>query len=252
MTTRRGRALAGLLASLAALLAVPAAWSASAPAEVAGSRAAIAQSAPPPAPPPAPSPAPPPAPPSSRVLWQPAPVPTPAPAAAAPVEVDIAGVGVVAAIDPVGVDRDGSMVIPEDAHRVGWYEHGAAPGSDKGSAVLAGHVDSRRQGRGAMFALRNVEVGEPIRVRLADGTIVGYRVVAHELVAKAALPVTELFSRAGPPRLTLITCGGDYDRGSGGYQDNVVVTAVPEGPTGSALGADVESHSTIAGRTGIA
>lgn len=144
------------------------------------------------------------------------------------------------------------MVIPKDAHRVGWYQHGAAPGSATGSAVLAGHVDSRRQGRGAMFALREVEVGEPVRVRLADGTIIGYRVVARELLAKAALPVTELFSRAGPHRLTLITCGGDYDRAIGGYQDNVVVTAVPEDLTGSALAADVENHATTVRTTGIA
>ena len=35
----------------------------------------------------------------------------------------------------------------------------------------------------------------------------------------------------GDPRLTLISCGGYYDRANGGYQDNVVVTAVPVSTT---------------------
>jgi hypothetical protein len=174
------------------------------------------------------------------------------PAPAPPVEVDIAGIGVIAPIDPVGVDRDGSMVIPGDAHRVGWYQHGAAPGSAGGSAVLAGHVDSRRQGRGAMFALRDAEVGEPVHVRLADGTVVAYRVVARELLPKAALPVAELFSSTGPPRLTLITCGGDYDRANGGYRDNVVVTAIPESPNAPAAAGDVDSPATTIRTPGIA
>lgn len=197
-------------------------------------------------PPPAPAPAPAPG------LWSATAPPPPAPTPAPPVEVEVAGIGLVAAVDPVGVGRAGSMEIPADASRVGWYKYGPTPGSATGSSVLAGHVDSRRQGRGAMFALRGLEVGEPVRVRLADGTVVGYRVVARELLAKADLPVTELFSRAGPPRLTLITCGGDYDRASGGYQDNVVVTAVPEDPDGSDQAADVESHATTVHTIGIA
>ncbi len=39
--------------------------------------------------------------------------------------------------------------------------------------------------------------------------------------------MAELFARSGPARLTVITCGGPYLADQGGYQDNVVVTAVP-------------------------
>ena len=254
MTTRRRTGLAGLVGSVAVLLGVPAAWTVSMPAEAAGSRAAIAQGAsalaPAPAPAPALAPAPDPGP--APGLWAAAPKPPHAPAPAPPVEVDIDGVGVVAAIEPVGVGPDGSMVIPEDADRVGWYQYAAAPGSPGGSAVLAGHVDSRRQGRGAMFALRDVDVGAPVRVHLADGTTVSYRVVARELLAKAALPVDELFSRDGPPRLTLITCGGDYDRATGGYQHNLVVTAVPETADDPAPAALAHGQATTVRTVGIA
>ena len=81
------------------------------------------------------------------------------------------------------------------------------------------------------------------QVRLADGTVVAYRIVAREFIDKQALPVANLFSRDGPPRLTLITCGGDYDRAGGGYQDNVVVTAIPESPVAPAACGDVDSHA---------
>ncbi len=229
MDTRRRTAVAGFVGSLAVLLGVPVAWSVSAPADVVGSRAAVNVAEPVDE-----SDVEPDAEPGAAVgatpgLWPVAPeVATPVPAPAPPVEVDIADAGILAGIDPVGVGQDGSMVIPTNADRVGWYQYGPAPGAAGGSAVLAGHVDSRRQGRGAMFALRWVEVGAPVRIRLADGVVVSYRVIARELLAKRDLPVADLFSGDGPPRLTLITCGGEYDGSSGGYRDNVVVTAVPD------------------------
>jgi hypothetical protein len=43
-----------------------------------------------------------------------------------------------------------------------------------------------------------------------------------------ALDVTAAFAGpAGPRRLALITCGGDYDPASASYDDNVYVFAVP-------------------------
>jgi hypothetical protein len=41
------------------------------------------------------------------------------------------------------------------------------------------------------------------------------------------LPAAELFARTGPPRLVLVTCGGDFDPETGSYRANVVVHAVP-------------------------
>lgn len=43
---------------------------------------------------------------------------------------------------------------------------------------------------------------------------------------KGALP-TSVYSTNGPSRLFLVTCGGRFDPGSGHYEDNVVLTAVP-------------------------
>jgi hypothetical protein len=50
-----------------------------------------------------------------------------------------------------------------------------------------------------------------------------------ERVAKAELPLDQIFARDGAPRLTLVTCGGAFNRATSGYTDNVVVTAEPGG-----------------------
>ncbi|HEX8628405.1 MAG TPA: sortase, partial [Catenuloplanes sp.] len=51
-----------------------------------------------------------------------------------------------------------------------------------------------------------------------------YRVVARRTADKQRLPA-DLFARGGPPRLALITCGGDFRDGH--YERNVIVYAVP-------------------------
>jgi LPXTG-site transpeptidase (sortase) family protein len=106
---------------------------------------------------------------------------------------------------------------------------GVPPGASQGSAVLVAHRDGRVQGHGVFYDLGNLDVGNRVVVTAADGTRLLYKVVSRELIAKKRLPYEELFAIDGPPRLTLISCGGYYDRNNGGYQDNVVVTAIPTG-----------------------
>jgi sortase (surface protein transpeptidase) len=90
-------------------------------------------------------------------------------------------------------------------------------------------VDSRTQGLGRFAALASVAIGDAVRVRVTGGRTYAYRVVARSLLAKRTLPVNQIFGSGGRSRLTLITCGGPYIRAQGGYQDNLVITAVPVG-----------------------
>ena len=143
-----------------------------------------------------------------------------------PVRLTAPGLGVDAPIDAVGVQRDGQMALPADVDRVGWYHFGPAPGDD-GSAVVAGHVDDREQGLGALSPLRTAAVGDEVQVTDDTGTTTRWRVVSRELISKQALPLDRLFARDGPPHLTLITCGGPFLPEFGSYRDNVVVVAEP-------------------------
>ena len=62
------------------------------------------------------------------------------------------------------------------------------------------------------------------------GDELAYKVVSRESIVKKRMPLEELFAIDGPPRLTLISCGGYYDKDNGGYQENIVVTAVQVAP----------------------
>ena len=141
-----------------------------------------------------------------------------------PVRLTVPGLGVDTEIDPVGVQADGQMALPADVDRVGWYRFGPAPGAD-GSAVIAGHVDDRVQGLGAMAPLREAAAGQEVQITDEAGTTTRWRVLSRELIQKQVLPLDRLFARAGPPRLTLITCGGPFLPEFRSYRDNVVVVA---------------------------
>jgi len=131
-------------------------------------------------------------------------------------------------VDRVAVAEDGQVEIPEDVSRVGWYRFGPEPGSAEGAAVIVGHRDG--QGAyGAFYNLSEVSEGEIITVRTAGQEDLRYRVVSNESVEKKVLPLNDVFDREGRHRLILISCGGEYVPSQGGYQDNTVLTAIPEG-----------------------
>lgn len=143
---------------------------------------------------------------------------------APPLRLVVPDLGVDAAVVPVGVTDDDEMEIPADVTTVGWYRFGPSPGTP-GAAVLAGHVDDRVQGRGVFFDLSSIEPGATVTVAIDDGSTVDYRVTARRQYDKPLLPTDTLFSRDGPSRLVLITCGGEFDAAAGSYRSNVVVVA---------------------------
>jgi hypothetical protein len=89
-----------------------------------------------------------------------------------------------------------------------------------------GHVSSGTQGAGLFFGLRDMRPGDRIVVSFGDGSSRAFVMRARRAYPKADLPA-DLFARTGSSRLILVTCGGAYDAGTGHYQDNIVVYAVP-------------------------
>ncbi|HST65732.1 MAG TPA: class F sortase [Mycobacteriales bacterium] len=147
----------------------------------------------------------------------------------APVEVELPSIGVRTKVDPVGVDEQGDLQIPEDVADIGWYRFGPRPGDPAGSAVFSGHVDSAEQGQGAFYRLRELDPGDKVVVRTGDGKARTYRVVSREEWPKSEVPLERIFARGGAARITLVTCGGGFREDIRSYQDNIAVTAVPDG-----------------------
>jgi sortase (surface protein transpeptidase) len=142
-----------------------------------------------------------------------------------PVRLRVPDIGLDSAVRRVGVGEDGQMRLPADPRVLGWYRFGPAPGAG-GSVVLAGHVDSRRYGVGPLADLEAVEAGDRVEVVTGSNRVRSYRVDSIQRFDRQALPAA-VFARTGPERLRLVTCTGPYLPDAGGYQQNLVVTAVP-------------------------
>ncbi|MEO5841610.1 MAG: DUF4397 domain-containing protein [Acidimicrobiales bacterium] len=144
-----------------------------------------------------------------------------------PTAVAIEGFGILAPVVPVGADPvTTEMDLPSDPAVAAWYAPGPSPGQT-GSAVLASHVDFGGH-LGVFFGLTRVDPGARIRVDYEDGSTRWFIVTARRSFAKPDLPVSDLFRRDGDPALVLITCGGQYNRTTRSYSDNVVIYARPE------------------------
>jgi hypothetical protein len=174
--------------------------------------------------------------PVAPVIPPPAPEPTPDPepeqaVGSIPIGIRIAALELDASTVPVGLEADGSMEIPSDVATIGWYEPAAGLGvipGQTGTAVLAGHVDSRTQGAGAFYFLRELAEGARIEIVHEDGSTSRWRVTSRIQYPKDELPIADVFVWTGSPRIALITCGGQFDWTARSYADNLVVFAEPD------------------------
>lgn len=165
--------------------------------------------------------------PAPRTDRGPASGPAPVVSTAAPVALRIDALDVSAPLVPVGVFEDGAMEIPDDVGTVGWYAtewRRVSPG-DPGVAVLAGHRDSRVQGAGALHDVALLGPGDVVRIVHVDGRVSTWRVNTVLETAREDLPGDLLFATEGPPRIALVSCGGEFDATTRSYTHNTIVLA---------------------------
>jgi LPXTG-site transpeptidase (sortase) family protein len=146
-----------------------------------------------------------------------------------PVSVHIPDLSVKSDVVPVGVDTDNNVVVPDDIQEIGWYAFAAGPMDPQGSIVLVGHRDGVDSGQGAFYGIDQLEPGDSVVLRTSESSRMRFVVEDAQSVTKERFAelASEVFSTTGSKRLILITCGGDYVKSAGGYQENVLVTATP-------------------------
>ena len=158
--------------------------------------------------------------------------PTPGPAtpdapvvmtASAPVRVEIAAIGVDSDLMELGIAEDGTLEVPPTGFPAGWFTGGPTPG-ELGPAVIAGHIDWIT-GPGVFYRLGSLAPGDDIRVTRADGTVATFRTVRVAQFPKDAFPTELVYGDIDHAGLRLISCGGAFNRGTGHYEDNIVVFA---------------------------
>jgi hypothetical protein len=140
-----------------------------------------------------------------------------------PMRLDLPAIGVSTALDRLGLRPDGTMDVPKDFARAGWFQGGPRPGED-GPAVIAGHVDSRR-GPAVFYRLPDLRAGDAIAVTRADASVATFTVTRVETYAKQGFPTALVFGPTVEAELRLVTCGGEFDWSHHSYKANIVVFA---------------------------
>jgi sortase (surface protein transpeptidase) len=144
-----------------------------------------------------------------------------------PVRVVVPAIGVDAELVELGLEPDGAMEVP-DFGLAGWYAEGPRPGHP-GPAVIAAHVDSRA-GPDVFYRLRDLAPGDDIHVHYDGGDTTSFVVKSSERTPKDELPADRIWPVTADRLLTLITCGGEFDRDVRHYRDNIIVYAAPVDP----------------------
>jgi hypothetical protein len=146
-----------------------------------------------------------------------------------PFMIEIPRLKVKGTIVSVPTEPDGALTIPENPKTVGWWEGGAKPGADKGTALLAGHINYAGV-EGTLARIGTLNPGDTV---IIDGLSAGkktslkFKITGVRTYLKTALPYQQIFDQNTVSRLAIVTCGGPFDASTGNYLDNIVAYAVP-------------------------
>ncbi|HVE92946.1 MAG TPA: class F sortase [Actinomycetota bacterium] len=151
-----------------------------------------------------------------RIRWVPTARPGPFPE---PASVSLPTLGEQAPIVRVGVNLKGEMAVPTNARQVAWLDQGPFPGATQ-NAVLAGHKNYA--GRvGTFNNLSRLGPGDPIVVEYA-GRRWEYRTIWVRQYDPDTAPVQKLMGFTETHSVTLITCGGVFNRRTRHYEDRMI------------------------------
>jgi sortase (surface protein transpeptidase) len=151
----------------------------------------------------------------------------------------ISKIGVNAPLTHRKVPSTGVMPNPEGADDIAYYDFssferlGGAPGLG-GNAVFAGHVDSGTKAckngtqpppcEAVLWDLNTLRLGDVIEVHLG-GRVHRYEVTSNQPIPAATGPWEKIVSATAQETVTIITCGGDFNRETREYTNRQVVTA---------------------------
>jgi len=130
-------------------------------------------------------------------------------------------ISVDAKIVEVGLTKEGNMGVPGNIYDVGWYSKGAKPGA-KGTAVLAGHLDSASGQPGVFAKLNQLSVGDVVKIISPDGKEISFKVTKTKQYGSNDKP-GEVFTSKSGTHLNLITCTGSWDKNKSQYDKRLVV-----------------------------
>jgi Sortase domain len=140
-------------------------------------------------------------------------------------------------IDKVQIDsqveqRDiinGVMQDPSGPFIVSWYKDTGRLGEDN-NIVMAGHLDYWDVGQAVFYNVWKLQKNDEIDVTGEDGVVVKFKVdwvKNYKIADLDAKGLQQIVGDTKTEKLTLITCGGQFDYNKGEYLERIVIRASP-------------------------
>jgi LPXTG-site transpeptidase (sortase) family protein len=120
------------------------------------------------------------------------------------------------------VNTNNEMVVPKNAHEVGWLDQGPFPG-DTQNAVLAGHIKYSGV-PGSFGRLTQMRPGDIVVVEI-DGKRWEFQVRWTCLFDRQTKLAEQIMGYTDVPSVTLISCSGVFDPVAGTRNKRVAVRA---------------------------
>lgn len=144
----------------------------------------------------------------------------PAAAGSRPIRLDVPTVGIHVDLVELGLAADGTLEVPAEPQRAGWFSGSPAPGQP-GPSVIVGHVDSMA-GPAVFHRLGELRAGSRVETVLESGQVAEFEITAVRSFPKSRFPTQAVYGDTAASTLRLITCG-NWNEETDEYDDNVVV-----------------------------
>jgi LPXTG-site transpeptidase (sortase) family protein len=139
-----------------------------------------------------------------------------------PIRLKIPVINVDSTIEYVGIDKDGTMGVPQGPSNVAWYNLGPRPG-EVGSAVIAGHSGWKDGIPAAFDNLYKVSIGDKIYVEDNLGVTNTFIVRAMKTYNPNEDAFIVFNSSDNKAHLNLITCSGLWDKIEKDHSSRLVI-----------------------------
>jgi LPXTG-site transpeptidase (sortase) family protein len=143
---------------------------------------------------------------------------------------NVTGNIVVKGVDPA----TNVMESPDNKDDVAYYDFSGRPGFGCASdgkcvnTVLAGHVDWYTGQVGVFWHMKDLSQGDEIELKLGDGTLYKYKVVANTIYKSEDAPLEQILGDTPQESVTLITCDGVFNKQLQEYNSRRIVRAIRE------------------------
>lgn len=148
----------------------------------------------------------------------------PTPTIAPPVRLIVPKLGIDAEIEPVNVDENNIVGVPDSWDRAGWYLPASKPG-EIGTAVIVGHYDDQTGVPAIFYYLNELEKEDKITVLTEDQKGMDF-IIEEKTTFPYWSSIDDLIKNDKKRSLILITCSGWWNQALQSYSERLVIRSV--------------------------